>query len=68
MVPPVPIPATKMSTFPSVSSQTSSAVVASWMAGFAGLANWSAATAFSVSEMICLALATAPAMPSDPGG
>src|SRR5664280_1971431 len=33
MVPPVPTPATKMSTSPSVSSQTSSAVVARWTAG-----------------------------------
>ena len=35
MVPPVPTPATKMSMAPSVSRHTS-AVVARWMAGFAG--------------------------------
>ncbi|COW86865.1 Uncharacterised protein [Mycobacterium tuberculosis] len=39
MVPPVPTPATTMSTLPSVSRQTSSAVVTRWMAGFAGFSN-----------------------------
>jgi hypothetical protein len=38
-VPPVPTPATKMSTWPSVSAQISSAVVARWMAGLAGFSN-----------------------------
>ena len=66
-VPPVPMPATKMSTLPSVSAQISSAVVFSWIAGLAGLPNWLAETAFGVSAMICLARATAPAMPSEPG-
>ena len=39
MVPPVPMPATKMSTPPSVSSQISSAVVRRWISGFAGFSN-----------------------------
>ena len=39
MVPPVPTPETTMSTAPSVSFQISSAVVARWIAGLAGLAN-----------------------------
>ena len=39
IVPPVPTPATKTSTAPSVSSQISGPVVASWIAGFAGLSN-----------------------------
>ena len=38
-VPPVPIPPTTMSTFPPVSIQISSAVVAAWMSGLAGLSN-----------------------------
>ena len=38
-VPPVPTPATKTSIFPSVSFQSSTAVVASWIAGFAGFSN-----------------------------
>ena len=42
MVPPVPMPATKMSTLPSVSAQISSAVVRRWMSGLASLANWRA--------------------------
>ena len=37
IVPPVPTPATKMSTAPAVSSQISGPVVCSWMAGFVGL-------------------------------
>ena len=39
MVPPVPTPATKMSIFPSVSRQISSAVVLRWNAGLAGFSN-----------------------------
>lgn len=38
-VPPVPTPATKMSTFPSVSFHISCAVVRAWAAGFAGFSN-----------------------------
>ena len=39
MVPPVPTPATKMSTWPSVSPQISSAVVSRWISGLAGFLN-----------------------------
>ena len=38
-VPPVPTPATKMSTFPSVSSQISGPVVSLWAFALAGLSN-----------------------------
>ena len=38
-VPPVPTPATKMSTLPSVSSQISGPVVRRWISGLAGLEN-----------------------------
>ena len=39
MVPPVPTPATRMSTLPSVSRQISSAVVRRWISGLAGFSN-----------------------------
>ncbi len=39
MVPPVPVPPTKMSILPSVSRQISSAVVVRWISGFAGFSN-----------------------------
>src|SRR2546421_579156 len=39
IVPPVPTPATRISTLPSVSRQISSAVVRRWISGFAGLLN-----------------------------
>jgi hypothetical protein len=39
MVPPVPTPATRMSTLPSVSCQISSAVVLRWISGLAGFSN-----------------------------
>ncbi len=39
MVPPVPTPATRMSTLPSVSFQISSAVVLRWTSGLAGFSN-----------------------------
>ena len=39
IVPPVPTPAIRMSTLPSVSFQISSAVVSRWICGFAGFAN-----------------------------
>ena len=39
IVPPVPTPATMMSTFPPVSAQISSAVVLWWISGFAGFSN-----------------------------
>ena len=44
IVPPVPMPATKMSTLPSVSFQISSAVVSRWISGLASLANCRART------------------------
>ena len=47
-VPPVPTPATKMSTLPSVSAQISSAVVRRWTSGLASLANCWAQMEFSV--------------------
>ena len=67
MVPPVPMPATTMSTSPSVSFQISSAVVLRWISGLAALANWRASTAPSRSATISSALATAPFMPAEPG-
>ena len=45
IVPPVPMPATKMSTSPSVSRQISSAVVRRWISGLASFANCRARTA-----------------------
>ncbi len=67
MVPPVPTPATKKSTWPSVSAQISSAVVALWMATLAGFVNWLARIAPSVLATISLARALAPGMPSAAG-
>ena len=64
MVPPVPMPATTMSTSPSVSFQISSAVVLRWISGLASLANWRASTP-PRSATISSALATAPFMPVD---
>ena len=46
MVPPVPMPETKMSTSPSVSFQISSAVVRRWISGLAGFSNCCGMTAF----------------------
>ncbi len=66
MVPPVPMPATTMSTPPSVSAQISSAVVRRCTSGLALFANCLTCTA-PVSAPICSALATAPFMPSEPG-
>ena len=63
-VPPVPAPPTTMSTSPPVSAQISSAVVAAWAAGLAGLSNWRGIQAPGVSARIALARAIAPAMPS----
>ena len=67
IVPPVPMPATKTSTAPSVSSQISGPVVARWIAGFASFSNWLASTAPGRSAAICSARETAPFMPSDGG-
>ena len=68
IVPPVPTPATKMSTRPSVSAQISSAVVRRCTSGLAGLRNCCSITAPGVAATICSARAMAPAMPSGPGG
>ena len=67
MVPPVPTPATKMSTVPSVSRQISSAVVARWMAGLAGFSNCCGMKYRGSVLAISSALAIAPGMPSAPG-
>ena len=63
MVPPVPTPATKTSTWPSVSAQISSPVCATWAAGLAGLVNWEAMMAPGRSEAMRSASATAAETP-----
>ena len=65
-VPPVPTPATKISTFPSVSSQISGPVVAACAAGFAGLSNCPRITAPGMDFSNSSALAIAPFMPLAP--
>ena len=67
MVPPVPTPATTMSTWPSVSFQISSAVVRRWISGLAGFLNCWGMKALGVVRTNSSALATAPFMPSAPG-
>ena len=67
MVPPVPTPAMKMSTWPSVSSQISSAVVTRWIAGFAGFMNCCGMKYLGSLAASSVALAMAPPMPSGPG-
>ena len=67
IVPPVPMPATKISTLPSVSRQISSAVVLRCTAGFAGFLNCCGMNAFGSVASSSSALLTAPAMPSGPG-
>ena len=59
IVPPVPTPATKTSTWPSVSAQISSPVCATCAAGFAGFVNWEAMIAPGRSEAMRSASATA---------
>ncbi len=67
MVPPVPTPATKMSIVPSVSSQISGPVVASWMAGIGGVLELLQQDVPAGSEAaISSAFATAPVMPLAP--
>ena len=66
MVPPVPTPATKMSTSPSVSCQISGPVVAMWAAGLAGFTNCPATKALGSSLASSLALAMAPDIPLAP--
>ena len=63
IVPPVPTPAMKMSTLPSVSRQISSAVVLRWISGFASFSNCLAQIAPGVSATICFAMLTASDMP-----
>uniref|UniRef100_A0A6J7PYV1 Unannotated protein n=1 Tax=freshwater metagenome TaxID=449393 RepID=A0A6J7PYV1_9ZZZZ len=68
MVPPVPTPPTRKSTFPSVSRQISSAVVARWIAGFAGFSNCWGMKYFTGSLLaISAAFPMAPPIPSGPG-
>ena len=50
IVPPVPMPATKWVTRPSVCSQISGPVVATCEAGFCGLAYWSGFQAPGISR------------------
>ncbi|OQA69517.1 MAG: hypothetical protein BWY37_00762 [Firmicutes bacterium ADurb.Bin262] len=66
-VPPVPMPATKISTLPAVSFQISGPVVASCAAGFAGFVNWPGIKLPAVSLASSFAFSTAPFMPSAPG-
>ena len=65
-VPPVPTPATKMSTCPSVSSQISGPVVALCMAGLAGLTNCPGIKAPGIFAASSSAFAMAPLMPRLP--
>ncbi len=67
MVPPVPMPATRMSTLPSVSRQISSAVVLRWISGLAGFLNCCGMKYFGSLLASSVALAMAPPMPSGPG-
>ncbi len=67
MVPPVPTPATTTSTAPAVSFQISSAVVASWIAGFARFLNWAGLTEPGISASSSSARAMAPFMPFSAG-
>src|SRR5699024_5698294 len=62
MVPPVPIPETKMSTLPSVSARISGPVVVRWISALAWFSNWRTRTAPSAASSS--AFATAPFMPS----
>ena len=64
IVPPVPTPATIMSTRPPVSSQISGPVVCSWTAGLAGLSNCCGIQPLGVASASSWALADAPFMPS----
>ena len=66
IVPPVPTPATKTSTCPSVSLQISGPVVFLWIAGFAGLSNCPGIKLFSYSFASSFALAIAPFIPFVP--
>ena len=65
-VPPVPTPAIKISTFPSVSFQISGPVVALWIAGFAGFTNCPGMKLPGISFASSSAFAMAPFMPLAP--
>lgn len=62
-VPPVPTPATRMSTAPSVSRRISCAVVSRWIWGFAAFSNWRIQIAPGVSATMRLVSSIAPLMP-----
>ena len=66
-VPPVPTPAMKISTFPSVSRHISSAVVRLCTAGLAGFSNCCRMIAPGCSSRSASAFAIAPFIPSAPG-
>ena len=66
MVPPVPTPATKISTLPSVSAQISGPVVSKCALGFAGFTNWPGTKLFGISFASSSAFAIAPFMPLAP--
>ena len=66
IVPPVPTPATKASTSPSVSRQISSAVVRRWISGLAGLENCCGMKPLRCSQ-ISSASSTASVMPPSEG-
>jgi hypothetical protein len=63
MVPPVPAPATKALTLPSVSAQISSAVVATCAAGLSGFSNCMGMKALSRAAAMRAASSMAPFMP-----
>ena len=65
-VPPVPTPAIKISTSPSVSFQISGPVVALWIAGFAGFTNCPGMKLPSISSESSFAFAIAPFIPLAP--
>ncbi len=65
-VPPVPTPAMKISTSPSVSSQISGPVVRRWTFGLDGLMNCPAMKESSISSASSSALAIAPFIPNAP--
>ena len=67
IVPPVPTPQTRMSIWPSVSRQISSAVVRRWISGLAGFLNCWGMKALGVVLTISSALRTAPGIPSAAG-
>ena len=70
IVPPVPTPLTRISTFPPVARQISSAVVLRWTSGLAGFLNCCGMNAFGsppASWNSSFARAIAPFMPSSRG-